>query len=256
MGDGYLRGPLTREQIASLTSHEVEALPPPPPGVAAASLPPPTAAVAASPAADASPVAPKVADNIPVRYLDPAAPWAPQIGAVPGGAHLVAAAVARVSMVFDDDKAGLREVQEWESVWCPLPSPPDPTAAVAVDYDERNLVTTAPPGAQYALCDAPIGTKAYWTSLQRNLVDQLVRTRTMQISRNAKLKLYSRASGRHPSSSRPDARRPRTRSPIRSSHPSETSTPRATRGHAPRWPRPRTRSRCKRRRPRQRGTTA
>ncbi len=75
---------------------------------------------------------------------------------------------------------------------CPLPSAPDPTAAVAVDYDERNLVTTAPSGAQYALCDAPIGTKTYWTSLQRNLVDQLVRTRTMQISRNAKLKLYSR----------------------------------------------------------------
>ena len=41
-------------------------------------------------------------------------------------------------------------------------------------------------------CDAPIGTKTYWTSLQRNLVDQLVRTRTMQIQRNATLKLYSR----------------------------------------------------------------
>jgi hypothetical protein len=191
----YLRGPLTREQIASLTPHEAStsagALPPPPPGVAAASLPPPTAATV-TPAADASPVAPKVADNISVRYLDPAAPWAPQVGAVAGATHLIAAAVARVSMVFDDDKAGLREVQEWEAVLCPLPSAPDPTAAVAVDYDERNLVTTAPSGAQYALCDAPIGTKTYWSSLQRNLVDQLVRTRTMQISRNAKLKLYSR----------------------------------------------------------------
>ena len=194
----YLRGPLTREQIASLTKPPagVDALPPPPPGVAAASLPPPGAAMpAAAPApgaVDASPVAPKVADNIPVRHLDPATPWAAQVSAVPSGTHLVAAAVARVSMVFDDDKAGLREVQEWEAVLCPLPSSPDPSAAVAVDYDERDLVPTAPPGAQYALCDAPIGTKTYWTALQRNLVDQLVRTRTMQVQRNAKLKLYSR----------------------------------------------------------------
>jgi hypothetical protein len=192
----YLRGPLTREQIAALTPHETSTsagvLPPPPPGVAAASLPPPGATAPAAEAAEASPVAPKVADTVPVRYLDPAAPWAAQVGAGAAGTHLVAAAVARVSMVFDDDKAGLREVQEWEAVLCPLPSAPDPAAAVAVDYDERNLVTTAPPGAQYALSDAPIGTKTYWTSLQRNLVDQLVRTRTMQISRNAKLKLYSR----------------------------------------------------------------
>ena len=35
------------------------------------------------PAADASPVAPKVADSVPVRWLDPAAPWAAQVGAVP-----------------------------------------------------------------------------------------------------------------------------------------------------------------------------
>ena len=190
----YLRGPLTREQIASLTPKgEPESLPPPPPGAVSASLPPPTSAPAATaPAADASPVAPKVADSIPVRFLDPAAPWAAQVGAVPGGSNLVAAAVARVSLLFDDDKAGLRQTEEWEAVLCPLPSSPDPSAAIAVDYDERNLTTTAPPNAQYVLADAPIDTKTYWTSVQRNLVDQLVRTRSMQISRNAKLRTYSR----------------------------------------------------------------
>jgi hypothetical protein len=186
----YLRGPLTREQIASLTPHDAEALPPPPPGVAAASLPPPGAM--APPPADASPVAPKVADGIPIRYLEPATPWASQVGAVPGGPRLVAAAVARVSLLFDDDKAGLRQSEEWEAVLCPLPASPDPSAAIAVDYDERNLVAVAPPTPQYVLPDAPVGTKTYWTSLQRNLVDQLVRTRTMEIHRNAKLKLYSR----------------------------------------------------------------
>ncbi len=186
----YLRGPLTREQIASLTTAPAEALPPPPPGIAAASLPPPGAM--APTAVDASPVAPKAAESVPVRYLDPATPWAAQVGAVPNGTQLVAAAVARVSMVFDDDKAGLRDVQEWEAVLCPLPGSPDPSTAVAVDYDERNLVPTPPPNAHYVLTDAPIGTKSYWTALQRNLVDQLVRTRTMQIQRNPKLRLYSR----------------------------------------------------------------
>ena len=192
----YLRGPLTREQIASLTPHEATAaLPPPPVGAVAATLPPPSAPAAQpppQPTGEATPLAPKVAENVPVRYVDPAASWAAQVGAIPGGTRLVAAAVARVSMLFDDDKAALREVQEWEAVVCPLPSMPDPSGALAVDYDERDLVTTAPPAAQYVLPDAPIGTKTYWASLQRNLVDQLVRTRTMEVKRNAKLKLYSR----------------------------------------------------------------
>jgi hypothetical protein len=190
----YLRGPLTREQIASLTE-PAEALPPPTPGTAAAPLPPPGAATAPSAATampDASPVAPKVADNVPVRWLDPAAPWAAHVGAVSGGTQLVPAAVARVSLLFDDDRAGLREATEWEAVLCPLPATPDPSAAVGVDYDERNLTTTPPPGAHYVLTEAPIRTKTYWTSLQRNLVDHVVRTRTMDVARNAKLKLYSR----------------------------------------------------------------
>jgi hypothetical protein len=184
----YLRGPLTREQIASLTkpSETAATLPPPAPGTA---LPAPATTSAPS---DASPVAPKVADSVAVRWLDPAAPWAAQVGAVPGGTHLVAAAVARVNMLFDEDRAGLRETVEWENVLCPVPPTPDPTAAVSVDYDERDLTTTAPTGAQYALPEAPIATKTYWTSLQRNLVDQLVRTRTMDIARNAKLRLYGR----------------------------------------------------------------
>ena len=185
----YLRGPLTREQIASLTEPP-DSLPPPPPGTAAASLPPPTAPADAPP--DASPIAPKVAAGIASRWLDPATPWAAQIGAVPTGTTLLAGAVARVSLLYDDDKAGLRETVEWEAVWCPLSAGADPATAVAVDYDDRDFVTTAPAGAQYVLPEAPIATKSYWTSLQRNLVDHLVRSRTMAVSRNAKLKLYSR----------------------------------------------------------------
>ncbi len=185
----YLRGPLTREQIASLTEPP-DSLPPPPPGTAAASLPPPTAPADAPP--DASPIAPKVAAGIASRWLDPATPWAAQIGAVPTGTTLLAGAVARVSLLYDDDKAGLRETVEWEAVWCPLSAGADPATAVAVDYDDRDFVATAPAGAQYVLPEAPIATKTYWTSLQRNLVDHLVRSRTMAVSRNAKLKLYSR----------------------------------------------------------------
>src|SRR5262245_46560292 len=83
----YLRGPLTREQIATLMANRRAA-----PAAAAAPAPaaaPASGAEAAAAAAarvpdDAVTVPPPVADGAPVRWLDPAAPWAAQVGAVPG----------------------------------------------------------------------------------------------------------------------------------------------------------------------------
>ena len=55
-------------------------------GAARATTPAPAApAPAAELAADASPVAPAVAAGVAVVDLDPAAPWAAQVGAAPGG---------------------------------------------------------------------------------------------------------------------------------------------------------------------------
>ena len=96
------------------------------------------------PAADETTVMPTVADGVPVRYLAPDAPWAAAVDAVAGGTRLQPAAVARVQLRYDDEKADLVHDEEWEAVLVPLTAMTDPTAAHAVDYDDRDLVTEAP----------------------------------------------------------------------------------------------------------------
>jgi hypothetical protein len=222
----YLRGPLTRDQIASLMADRKAALAPTPASPPVTPVPPPatptaaptanpddpatppaapavapaaTAPPAAAPAparADADsetlPVAPAVAEGVAVRWLDPAAPWAAQVGAVPTSTKLAPALVARVSLLFDDDKLDLRAAEEWEAVYLPLPTQFDPTAAIAVDHDERDLRTEAPASAAYLLTDAPLEKKAYFSGAEKAIVDHLFRSRTTQVLRNADLKLASR----------------------------------------------------------------
>ena len=93
----FLRGPLTKEQIATLTPESAQ--PAQEEDVVSTESPL---------ADDESGVAPPVADGIPVRWLDPAAPWAAEIGADPSGKRLQAFLAARVSLRFDDTKAGPR----------------------------------------------------------------------------------------------------------------------------------------------------
>src|SRR4029453_8108414 len=109
----YLRGPLTKEQIETLMKEA------PRPGGGA----PPTLAAAQSATEvgdDATPVTPGVAPGVAVSYLDPAAAWASQIGAVAGATRLRAFLAARVSLRYDDSTAGVDESQEFEAVYGPL----------------------------------------------------------------------------------------------------------------------------------------
>ena len=135
---------------------------------------------------------PTVADGVPVRYLAPDAPWAAAVGAVAGGTRLQPAAVARVQLRYDDEKADLVRDEEWEAVLLPLTAMPDTSAARAVDYDDRDLVTDVPPGARFVLTDAPLAKKTYWTQLRKDVVDYLVRNRQLEIQANRMLKLWSR----------------------------------------------------------------
>jgi hypothetical protein len=210
----YLRGPLTREQISTLMADSrmpTRALraPSSPPQTATGAAPAAAATATAgatagtatqrarapAPDHDAVPVVPAVAEGVPVRWLDPAAPWAAQVGIAPGGAAATALApalVARVSLLFDDDRLALRETVEWEAVVYPLAQTVDPTAAVAVDHDDRDLRTEAPADATYRVTDAPLKTKKYFSDAERALADHLYRTRTSQVLRNRTLKLASR----------------------------------------------------------------
>ena len=212
----YLRGPMTRDQIAQLTRSAAPAAAPassvpaaaqaePAAAAPAADPAPPTAATveptaAAAPAAaaladDETPVMPQAADGTPVAFLDPGADWTDQVGAVPptgSGPTLEAGAAARVLLRYDDSRAGVVHDEEYEAVVFPLPAQTAGLTPLVVDYDDRDLVPQAPAGARYRLPMAKIDTKTYWTQLSRDLTDHLVRSKSVEVFANKLLKAYSR----------------------------------------------------------------
>ena len=217
----YLRGPVTGAQLADLPGREeigaaaappagpatvdadraaqgVDAAPPgadaTPPGVDVAppgvDAPPGIAAPAA--AADGSVHPPKVADGVPVRYIDPAAPWGAQVGLVPGSSRLQAGLALRVALLFDDRRADVRQEQEWEAILTPLGDFVDVATAVAVDHDDRDLLVDPPADARYLPTPARIDTKTFYTQLSSQLKDHLSRSLSLEIPVNTELKLYGR----------------------------------------------------------------
>jgi hypothetical protein len=176
----FLRGPLTKEQIATLTPETAPA-------------PEESVTVTQSPlAADESAVAPPVAEGVPVRWLDPGASWAAEIGADPAGKRLQAFLAARVNLRFDDTKAGLDTTQEWEAVYGPLDGGLDLDRATAVDYDDRDLRAEPLNGAAYVLPGVPLDDAAFFRDASREIQRRLADTQTLELLRNAELEIYSR----------------------------------------------------------------
>ena len=210
----YLRGPLTGDQLNMLTKDAPERAHHTAPGAgttaseigtaagAVASVP--TAASSAATNAPATappsrplsdghvPLAPAIAKDTSAYFLSPDAPWAASINATPGGSTLQAALVARCVLTFDDTKLGLHETEEWEAVFHPVARLFDPASAVAVDYDDRDLIADAPPGAMFALPDAPLDNPAWFRAATKLLTDHLVATHTLPLRRNEALKLWAR----------------------------------------------------------------
>ncbi|HJU46880.1 MAG TPA: DUF87 domain-containing protein, partial [Gaiellaceae bacterium] len=177
----YLRGPLTKEQVEQLTTSRPLAPPP------AGSAPPPVPQAGV----DETPVAPAVAEGVAVAYLDPAAPYAGELGAVPGGTRLQAALAVRCSLRYDEARAGIDVSQEWEAI-VPLAGGFDPDAAHEVDHDARDFRDAPPSGAVYVLPAAEIGKRAFFSQAATALERRLVERRTLETYRNATLKLWSR----------------------------------------------------------------
>jgi len=143
-------------------------------------------------AEDETAVVPKTATGIRTAYLDVAAPWAKGVGAGVGGLRLEPALVARVKMLFDEAKADFRHEEEWESVLYPIGSFSDPGDAIGVDYDDRDLRDGPPEGAVYALTEAPIHTKTFFSTYKTALKNEVYRNRTSSILANKDLKLWGR----------------------------------------------------------------
>ena len=217
----YLRGPLTRDQIHTLMADQSAAArasaAPAAPAAPTASVfgaptgapfgaptgPPVPAPSMTAPASEVvpagaplgpneTPVMPAVADGIAVRYIDVAAPWLEKIGGDTHGTKLAAAIVARVALHYDDTKAGVVQDEEYEAVIYPVDALVSASKAVAVDYDDRDLKPIAPTPAIYTLTDAPLKDRVFWSRIQKDLIDTLVRSKTLAVGVNSDLKLYSR----------------------------------------------------------------
>ncbi len=129
----YLRGPLTRQDVKTLTGDDRERAPAATAGLEAGNQAEPTIGD------DETPVAPEVAARIPVYYLDPGAPWAKLVEADPTGRRLEPMIAARVDLVYDEAKADLKHDQTWEAVFPSLGEHFEPGDAVLVDYDARDF---------------------------------------------------------------------------------------------------------------------
>jgi hypothetical protein len=171
---------------------------------AAAESTPATDTAAAKPAPSAAPslaelghdetlVAPTVSSEARVCYLDPAAPWAREVGAGDRGGSLHAGLALRVKLLFDETKADLRHEEEWEAVLFPLGQDPRVDDAVAVDYDDRDFLAEPVRPAPFVLPPAPVGSADFFRTLKRDLQEHLYRSLTLDLFQNSGLKLYSRA---------------------------------------------------------------
>jgi hypothetical protein len=184
----YLRGPLTKDQVGTLTEgtaakeHAAAAT------AAAAEVAPAVPELAD----DESTMAPKVHSSVPTYYLDAAAPWAATIGADADSTTYAAALAARVQLIFDDTAADLDHREEWEAVYFPLGAHFDADAATAVDYDDRDLQPEGPAGVAFRLPEAPLDKQTFFTGVKKEIVDHLFREQSIEVYRNKALKLYSR----------------------------------------------------------------
>lgn len=180
----YLRGPLTKEQVQALrgTMPVVQA----PAAATTENAPVPTLA------ADETSVAPAAAKDVPVTYLDTAAPWASQVGAVTGGTSLRAFLATRVALRYDDTAAGIDEQQEFEALYGPLDAGLDLDNETVVDFDDRDFRLDEPAGAAYVLPQAPIAEVSFFSKAGRDVQARLVANSSLEVFRNRELKLTSR----------------------------------------------------------------
>lgn len=183
----YLPGPLTREQISTLTPQTKRQS-----MLASASHKADNASLEPALSNDESLLVPQVADGIAVRYLHKAASYTDALGASESGNRWQAAIAVRVSLLFDDTKADLRHEAEWEAFITPLSGPLDADAAIMVDYDDRDLLKEVPENAVYRLPDAKIANKTYFKKAQTDIRGHIYREQSVELFHNSALKLYSR----------------------------------------------------------------
>jgi hypothetical protein len=205
----YLRGPLTKEQIAPLMRAAKQALA----GVAshastvdgatatagvaaaaAAGVAPISATAAAALGGDETPVMPAIAGGYAAYHLSPQATWARSVGAAGSGKRLQAALLLRTHIHYDDTTAGIEERVAWSAVLHPLGKRADVTQLRAVALTDDDLLTQAPAGAVYVLPEVELDEVALFKDVEADLKGYLVRSRKLEVQRNKALKLFAEPS--------------------------------------------------------------
>ncbi|MCL1595395.1 MAG: hypothetical protein M3132_13680, partial [Actinomycetia bacterium] len=173
----YLRGPMTREEIRTVTPDRPRTAPSPPPAES------PTITTTVSP--------PVVASDIASVALHPAATWTSMVNYDEAGRQYRAAIALTVSTRFDEARIGLDHTETWESVLYPLTDPPDAGNLIVVDHDDRDF-TEPSPEIPFADTDVPLSNAPYFDRVSRMVARELDTNRSMTIMRNKDLKLVSR----------------------------------------------------------------
>lgn len=181
----YLAGPITRDRIAGLMSSQRDQS-----RLAGPTGGPMTAEPAVS-ADDESSIPPSLPADLLVRYLHPSAPWGAAIGADHASTRLAPMLAARVNLLFDDTVAGVRHVEEWESIVALRGDGIDVASAVSVDFDDRDFTNQIPAGVRYVFPDFTLTTAAL-KSARTELRDRLYAEQALHLLTNPELKLWSR----------------------------------------------------------------
>ena len=128
---------------------------------------------------------PEVGGGVAVRWVDPAAPWLAAVGGDPAATTYEAArrrprrAALRRHQGRPRPRRGVRggAVPARRATSTSRRRSPSTTTTAT-------CATPAPTPCAYRLTDAPIGERAFWTQLQRDLVDHLTRSLTLEIPTN------------------------------------------------------------------------
>ena len=181
----FLAGPLTREQVSSLTQpveiSTSDAQPSVTPEAEAASIPDDTVALM-----------PDVADGIDVSFVTDSTPWLEAVGADSSGSTLSPVVAATVDLLYDDQYADVSHTEEFEAIIAPLDDVVTSENLHIVDHDARDFTDAPPSGAGFAILDEKIQNKTWWRDLESSLKEYLYRNRSVTVYKNPDLKLYSR----------------------------------------------------------------
>ncbi len=183
----FLAGPLTREQVGSLTQSDATSTATTPREPSSPSKPTP-----APIPDDTVALMPNVADGIDVSFVTDSTPWLDVVGADASGNTLTPVVAATVDLLYDDQYADVAHTEEFEAIITPLDDVVTAENVHVVDHDDRDFSDTQPTATGFAIVDEKIQNKTWWRDLESSLKEHLYRNRSVTVFKNPDLKLYSR----------------------------------------------------------------